>query len=73
MPNFGAPRGHHRDSVVAPMWPRYFHHMFFTDSRTLGYDYDNFDYGKQKRRHPDTYMSMLPFNKKHFLSEATLR
>lgn len=56
MPEFGAPVGHHRDSVVVPMFPRYFQHMMFTDSRSLGYDYDNFDYGKHHRRDPESYL-----------------
>ena len=45
-PPRGAPIGHNRDAVMVPFYPRHFHRWYFTDSRGLGYDYDNFNYGK---------------------------
>ena len=45
MPAFGAPYGHQRYSVMVPFIPRHFHADYFVDSRTLGYDYDNWQYG----------------------------
>ena len=38
--------GHNRDAVMVPFYPRHFQSWYFTDSRGLGYDYDNFNYGK---------------------------
>ncbi len=72
MPEYGAPIGHHRDSVVVPFFPRHFMHWYFTDSRGLGYDYDNFDYGGRKKRHPESYLGNTLILSSLYLYQALL-
>ncbi len=50
LPGKGAPIGHNRDSAMVPFFPRHFHHWYFVDSRTLGYTFDNFGFGKSNRK-----------------------
>ena len=51
--------GHNREAFMVPFFPRHRHSEYFVDSRSLGYDYDDFSYGGMKRRDPDTYIGNI--------------